>query len=116
MGFDFFTHPLQTNEFHYAKVLWENEKMWNKQWKAKKMGNGFLCIDWKFKSSKALKDQREKEKKMTWKRNIKSTHKEDVRIEVANSSNAPLSKAQERRVNEENPFYRSLRRNHKNDK
>jgi hypothetical protein len=31
MGFDFFTHPLQTNEFHYAKVLWENEKMWNKK-------------------------------------------------------------------------------------
>ncbi len=46
------------------------------------------------KSSKALKDQGEKGgKKMTWKRNIKSTHKENVRVEVANSSNAPLSKA-----------------------
>jgi hypothetical protein len=39
-----------------------------------------------------------------------------VRVKVANSSNVPLSKAQEIKVNEENPFYRSLRRNHKNNK
>jgi hypothetical protein len=26
-----FSQKLQTNDFHYAKVLWENEKLWNKQ-------------------------------------------------------------------------------------